>query len=251
MGPHRHKSRVRRPPQCGIDIQDHPASLKIRELSKKNFHVSPTGASAPVETMSTLVPSRALTFGAMQSPAALLDAAAAGDQSAWDGLVEQYGRLVWSVVRSFRLDDATAADVSQTVWLRLVENLSKIRDPERLPSWLATTARRESIRVSNRQRRQIPTEFEYDIEDPDTPEFDERLIQTEEHEALAAALQELDADCVQLLKLLSTDPPLDYATVAEILDRPVGSIGPTRGRCLDRLRRQLEAQEARGRKAGQ
>lgn len=201
--------------------------------------------------MSTLVPSRALTFGAMQSPAALLDAAAAGDQSAWDGLVEQYGRLVWSVVRSFRLDDATASDVSQTVWLRLVENLSKIRDPERLPSWLATTARREAIRVSNRQRRQIPTEFEYDIEDTDTPEFDERLIQTEEHEALAAALQELDADCVQLLKLLSTDPPLDYATVAEILDRPVGSIGPTRGRCLDRLRRQLEAQEARGRKAGQ
>lgn len=199
--------------------------------------------------MSTLLPSRALTFGTMHSPAGLLEAAASGDQTAWNRLVEQYGRLVWSVVRSFRLDDATASDVSQTVWLRLVENLTKIRDPERLPSWLATTARRESIRVSNAQRRQIPTEFQYDVEDTDTRPFVDAIIEGEEHQTLAAALQLMDDDCVQLLRLLSTDPPLDYASVAEVLDRPVGSIGPTRGRCLERLRRHMEASETRGRKA--
>lgn len=199
--------------------------------------------------MSTRLPSRALTFEPMQSPTELLEAAASGDQDAWNGLVEQYGRLVWSVVRSFRLDDATASDVSQTVWLRLVENLTKIRDPERLPSWLATTARRESIRVSNAQRKQVPTEFQYDIEDTDTRPFVDAIIEGEEHRALAAALQLMDDDCLQLLQLLSTDPPLDYATVAELLDRPVGSIGPTRGRCLERLRRHLEAAEAKGRKA--
>lgn len=187
--------------------------------------------------MSTLSRPSALTFWVMQPVADLITAASSGDNNAWDALVERYGRLVWAVVRSFRLDDASAADVSQTVWLRLVENLEKIRDPERLPSWLATTARREALRVSKAQRRQIPTEFEYDVEDVSVAPVDERLIDAEDHEVLAAAFSQLDDECAQLLRLLTTDPPLDYATIAEIIDRPVGSIGPTRGRCLDRLRR--------------
>src|SRR5690606_40811600 len=99
----------------------------------------------------------------------LLVAAATGERQAWDALVDRYGRLVWSVVRSFGLDQATAADVSQTVWLRLVEHCDRIRDPQRLPGWLATTARRESIRVLRAQRRQQPSEVVDDLADRSSP----------------------------------------------------------------------------------
>jgi len=88
----------------------------------------------------------------------LLRRAADGERQAWDELVDRYARLVWSVARSFGLDDATASDVSQTVWLRLVEHCTAIRQPERLASWLATTTRREALRVLHGQRRQQPSE---------------------------------------------------------------------------------------------
>ena len=101
----------------------------------------------------------------------LLARAAAGNQSAWNDLVDRFGQMVWSVARSFRLDDATAKDVSQTVWLKLIENASKIKDPERLPGWLATTCRREALRVSRLRNRAIPTEFEFDVED-DAPSLE-------------------------------------------------------------------------------
>ncbi len=173
----------------------------------------------------------------------LLAAAGSGDQDAWDALVDRFGRLVWSVVRGFRLDAASAADVSQTVWLRLVENVDRIRDPERLASWLATTARNESIRAKRKQSRSVPTDFEYDIADPIAAPLDERLIRDERIAGVATAFNELTASCQQLLRLLTTDPPLDYETVAEMIDRPIGSIGPTRARCLERLRRVLERNE--------
>ena len=166
----------------------------------------------------------------------LLRRAAGGDRGAWDEVVDRYGRLVWSVVRGFRLDDAAAADVTQTVWLRLVEHCDKIRDPERLPGWLAATARNESLRVLKNQRRQTPTEFEFDLADRTAGGFDERLVDDEVQRAALKAFERLPEDARALLALLCTDPPLDYATIAEMVGRPVGSIGPTRRRALEKLR---------------
>jgi RNA polymerase sigma factor (sigma-70 family) len=173
----------------------------------------------------------------------LLAAAGSGEQAAWDGLVERFGRLVWSVVRGFRLDAASAADVSQTVWLRLVENVSRIRDPERLASWLATTARNESIRAKRKLDRSVPTMFEFDVVDDTVAPLDERMIRDERIVKVAAAFNDLAPQCQDLLRLLTADPPLDYETIATIVERPIGSIGPTRARCLERLRRLLEVHE--------
>ena len=169
----------------------------------------------------------------------LLAAAEQGGQDAWNALVDRYGRLVWSVIRGFRLDSATAADVSQTVWLRLVEHCGRIRDPERLASWLATTARNESIRASRRLARAVPTEFSVDVPDDTAAGLDERLLDDEELREVLGAFTEMSAKCRELLQLLCTDPPLEYEEISEVLEMPIGSIGPTRARCLDRLRRLL------------
>ena len=174
----------------------------------------------------------------------LLAAAAAGSQVAWDAIVDRYERLVWSVVRGFRLDDASALDVTQTVWLRLVEHHDRIRDPESLPSWLATTARNESIRTLNRQKRQTPSAFEYDVEDLSALPVDDAMLSSEERARMARAFAKLGEDCQRLMRLLTADPPLDYETISEMIGRPVGSIGPTRGRCVKRLRQLYESDGA-------
>ena len=170
------------------------------------------------------------------SVATLLQAASDGDQAAWSALVDRYARLVWSVVRGFRLDDAAAHDVFQTVWLRLVEHVDRIREPERLPGWLSMTAKNECIRVLNRQKRQIPSDFEYDVADPTARDFADPLIDLESIEVAMQAFEQLSPEHQQLMRLLCADPPLDYETIASIIDRPIGSIGPTRARCIARLR---------------
>jgi RNA polymerase sigma factor (sigma-70 family) len=172
--------------------------------------------------------------------AQLLTAAESGSQEAWNALVDRYGRLVWSVVRGFRLDSATAADVSQTVWLRLVEHCGRIRNPDGLASWLATTARNESIRASRRLSRSVPTEFSVEVADELSPSIDDRILRDEELGQVLGAFDEMSAKCRDLLGLLCSDPPLEYEEIAEVLDMAIGSIGPTRARCLDRLRKLLE-----------
>ena len=172
--------------------------------------------------------------------AELLAAAHNGNQEAWNALVDRYGRLVWSVVRGFRLDAATAADVSQTVWLRLVEHCDRIRDPERLGSWLATTARNESIRASKRLARTVPTEFGVEVADDLSPAIDERLLDNEQLREVLGAFDEIPAKCQELLRMLCLDPPLEYEEISNLLGMAVGSIGPTRARCLDRIRKLLE-----------
>jgi RNA polymerase sigma factor (sigma-70 family) len=165
----------------------------------------------------------------------LLARAARGDQAAWNALVETFGQMVWSIARSFRLDDASAKDVTQTVWLKLVENCDRIQDPERLPGWLATTCRREALRVARLRQRSIPTEFEYDLEDP-SPSLEALLVEDEEVREVVSAFSSLGEDCQQLLRLLATDPPLSYDEISSITGRPVGSLGPTRARCIARLK---------------
>jgi RNA polymerase sigma factor (sigma-70 family) len=170
----------------------------------------------------------------------LLALSASGDQAAWNELVERFSQMVWSIARSFRLDDATAKDVSQTVWLRLVENLHRIDDPERLPGWLATTCRREALRVKGMRERMVPTDFQYDIPD-ESPSLDSMLVEDEEAREVVAAFATLSDDCQHLLRLLTTEPPLSYEEISELVGRPIGSLGPTRSRCLERLKGALSA----------
>lgn len=158
-----------------------------------------------------------------------------------DELVDRYERLVWSVVRGFRFDDATSADVVQTVWLRFVEHLDRIRSPGAVPSWLATTARNEAIRVSKARRRQIPVEFTFDIPDSAVPSPADQYEELDETLAAVTAFGTLSDQCQELLRLLIAEPPLDYEEISGLIGKPIGSIGPTRGRCLDRLRRIMES----------
>ena len=165
----------------------------------------------------------------------LVTAATAGDQEAWAALVERYTSLLWSVARSYRLPEADASDVVQTTWLRLVEHLDRIADPERLPGWLATTVRRECMRLVRRAGREAYAALA-DVPD-DAPALDAALLSDERDAALWRAFAELGDFCRQLLRVLMADPPPAYAEVSAALDIPVGSIGPTRARCLAKLRR--------------
>jgi RNA polymerase sigma factor (sigma-70 family) len=168
----------------------------------------------------------------------LLRAAVEGDQSAWDALVERYLPLVYSVLRNYRLTGQDAADVSQTLWLRLVENLKTIREPRALPSWIITTTKREALRVLSTNQRALPvdpgTGFAAIV--ADGPENDEALLRAERRQALRDGLANLKPEEQQLMLLLIADPPVSYAEISRRLGIPVGSIGPTRGRCLDKLR---------------
>lgn len=165
----------------------------------------------------------------------LLNLAATGDRGAWDALVDRFGQMVWSVARGFRLDDAMAKDVSQTVWLKLIENIDRIKDPERLPGWLATTARREALRVAKARDKAVVTDFEYDLEDR-SPSLDEMLIDEEENREVVRAFSTLDDMCRQLLRLMMIEPALSYEEISDATGRPIGSLGPTRARCLDKLK---------------
>ncbi len=175
--------------------------------------------------------------------AELLQQAAAGTAAAWDELVRRFERLVWSIARSYRLTPADAGDAVQTTWLRLVEHLGAIKDPERLGAWLATTTRREALRLVTRRRRE-----QADVADDHLarladggPAVDEALLAQERDVLVARALRDLDPRCQRLLRVLSVSPPPRYDVVAEAFGMPIGSIGPTRGRCLARLERSLVA----------
>jgi RNA polymerase sigma factor (sigma-70 family) len=163
-----------------------------------------------------------------------------GDQRAWDAIVERYAPLVWSICRRYRLADADAADAGQAVWLQLVEHIGQIRDPASLPGWLATTTGRECGRIVRAARRTSPPGQVLEVgdipsEQPALP--DDELLQAERHMALHDALAHLPPPCQQLIALLTEDPPLPYAQISARLGIPVGSIGPSRSRCLAKLRR--------------
>lgn len=177
-------------------------------------------------------------------PVVLLERARAGDQPAWDRLVDNFSGLVWSVLRSYRLGAAANDDVFQTVWLRLVEHADRIAQPERLAGWLATTTRNEALRVLRMQQRTRPSDIVG--QDADRTELQplELLVESDTHREVLAAFGELSEDCQRLLRLLTTDPPLEYAEVAEMVGRPIGSLGPTRARCLAKLRTFLGGDEA-------
>lgn len=168
--------------------------------------------------------------------------ARAGDAEAWKHLVDGHTGLVWSIIRGFRFDDETAKDVFQTVWLRLAEHLDRIREPAKLAGWLGQTARNECVGVVRQRGRTIPSEEVGELGDPfdgvamSFPAPGERLERDENRRAVAAAFERLPERCQQLLRLLVADPPVSYEQVSALLDIPIGSIGPTRARCLESMR---------------
>ena len=172
--------------------------------------------------------------------AELLAAAAEGNRAAWNRLVERFAGLVWDVALRAGIAPADAADVSQTTWLRLLENLTRIENPDALPGWLATTARREAYRVSRRNQHQRHAAREVDLRDPYLPPADERLLGDERKQELRRAFELLPERCRRLLALLVADPKVPYKEISVTLSMPQGSIGPNRRTCLDQLRRLLD-----------
>jgi RNA polymerase sigma factor (sigma-70 family) len=172
---------------------------------------------------------------------AVVPAAKDGDRDAWNALVARYSGLIWSIARAHRLGDADAADVFQTTWLRLVEHLAELRDPERVGAWLATTARHECLRVLRVGQRHVLTDGFELVESAGDPDVGTRLLTDERDAALWRAFSRISERCRALLRMLAADPPPSYEDVGAALDMPIGSIGPTRGRCLEQLRERAAA----------
>jgi RNA polymerase sigma factor (sigma-70 family) len=193
-------------------------------------------------------PARQEKNSAETDTTALVERIRNGDADAWQALTDRYVNLLWSIARGLRMTDADAADAVQTTWLRLVEKLDDIREPQRLGSWLATTVRRECLDIRRRAARVQPGE-------PETPggwdglvtsadPLDYALLEDERDAALWRAFAALRPPCRRLLRVLLPDPAPSYAEVSAALDIPIGSIGPTRQRCLKCLRDLLLTEHA-------
>jgi RNA polymerase sigma factor (sigma-70 family) len=176
----------------------------------------------------------------------LVGGAIAGDERAWNALVSEFGGMIWAVARAHRLRAADASEVSQATWLRLLEHLGKLTDPTRLGAWLATTARRECLRVLRENGRCGL----YGDEGPErvSPEAapEDVALLGERDDALWRSFSRLRASDQALLRLLMADPRPPYEEIAAALDMPIGSIGPTRQRALERLRNELRDQGTLG-----
>jgi RNA polymerase sigma factor (sigma-70 family) len=170
---------------------------------------------------------------------ALVTRAAGGDQDAWYELVDRYAPLVYTICTRYRLSNHDIEDVGQNVWLLLVEQLGKLREPAALPGWLATTTARECLRVvtAAHKSERLGTGLDDSVMFVDNTVIDEEMLMAERNAALRAAFAELQPRCQQLLSMLISDPPHSYAEIHTKLGIPIGSIGPQRARCLDRLRR--------------
>ena len=170
---------------------------------------------------------------------ALVTRAAGGDPTAWDEIVERYSPLVWSICARFQLYRSDREDVGQNVWLLLVEQLGKLREPAALPGWLATTTYRECLRVVTvaRKTERLGTGLDDALQFVDNTMIDEEILMAERNAALRAAFSELPPRCQRLLAMLTSDPPSSYAEISATLQIPIGSIGPQRARCLERLRK--------------
>jgi RNA polymerase sigma factor (sigma-70 family) len=169
---------------------------------------------------------------------AVLEASVAGDRRAFEELVDRHKNLVWSIIRVSGLWGPDAEDIFQLTFVRLFEHQGSIRDPSRLPGWLATTTRRECYDTIRRRQRMSSSALVEDVLDTEhVVDFDARLVEDERLRVVAEAYADLSERCQELLRLLAIDPPLGYDGISAVLGTPRGSIGPTRQRCLDKLRR--------------
>jgi RNA polymerase sigma factor (sigma-70 family) len=196
-------------------------------------------------TVQLMTPGATRRVSKRRSPQAvsrLVRAAADGDERAWNELVDEFIGLLWTIARAYRLDDADAADVVQSTWLRLLEHVGRLRDPARVGDWLATTARRECLRVRRERERTVPFgDHPPECESAD-PSFADVVLGHERDEALRRGFARLRCSDQALLRLLAAEPRPSYEEIAAALDMPIGSIGPTRQRALERLRQELDEQ---------
>jgi RNA polymerase sigma factor (sigma-70 family) len=170
--------------------------------------------------------------------------AATGERDAWSRLVEEFDGMLRAVARGHRLCDADAADVAQTAWMRLAENLDRLQNPSRVGAWLATTARRECLRALRASARELPDTEPPEPAGEDVSPIDGGLLEAERCRALWSAFRRLPARDQALLRMLVAEPQPSYDEIAAALGMPIGSIGPTRGRALDRLRAELQRSRA-------
>jgi RNA polymerase sigma factor (sigma-70 family) len=220
------------------------ASSHLREAVEAD--VGGTVAAMPEQTVAVMPEQTVAVMpekGASPDVAWLVRRAAGGDRWAWEWLVERYARLIWAMTRDFKLAESDAADVTQVTWLRLLEHIDRLEQPARVGSWLAATARNECLRNLAARQRVVPGGDDLALNDvaAHEPEIDEQLLADERAKIVRAALARLPWRWQRLLELLMADPPASYAEISDELGLPVGSIGPTRGRCLARLRMLLQA----------
>jgi RNA polymerase sigma factor (sigma-70 family) len=169
--------------------------------------------------------------------AACMLAARDGDKEAFDALIADLAPLVWHVARGSGLDRTTAEDVVQTVWLALLRHLHRLTEPRALAGWLITTTRREAHRVQHRAAGHLELSPELAEQTATTdPSPEHEVLRTERDRALWSAFHKLSQRCQELLRLTVLAGRAEYRAVAEAMHMPHGSIGPTRGRCLNNLR---------------
>jgi RNA polymerase sigma factor (sigma-70 family) len=184
------------------------------------------------------------------SDEALLTRCKAGQAAAWSTLVRRYQRLIFSIALRAGLGEEAAADIFQITFARLFENLDRIQDASRVRAWLVTTAKRECLLLLDQQRRRAEETLQSDPDDPTTdvlaqqpdsaPLAEDLLALLQEHDRLRRAVDQLDPRSRQFVELaFLQDEPLSYGELAARLGIAEGSIGPTRMRCLDKLRRLL------------
>jgi RNA polymerase sigma factor (sigma-70 family) len=173
----------------------------------------------------------------------LVRAASANDDGAWAELVERFDQMLRTIVRSYRLSPADVDDVLQAVWLHLHRQLGRLRHPHVIPNWLATTARRESMRVLHSQVREQLTDDPDLLGGTDFSENDAELLAAERRAVLGRALETLPASQRRLMLVFAAAPAADYREISALLDMPMGSIGPTRARGLASLQRHPELRE--------
>lgn len=161
----------------------------------------------------------------------------AGEHAALDDLVRSLSPVLWHVVRSYGLERDQAEDVVQTTWLTLVRRHESIADPQAVAAWLTTTARREAWRVSRTGNRSVALGDEViEARIPHQQAAESDVVVADEQDRLWACVQQLSPRCQRLMRIVAFDDRPDYAGIAKELNMPIGSIGPTRGRCLDKLK---------------
>ncbi|HUR50682.1 MAG TPA: sigma-70 family RNA polymerase sigma factor [Mycobacteriales bacterium] len=174
----------------------------------------------------------------------LVRAAEQHDASAWDELVARHTGLLLSITRDYRMSPSDASDAVQSAWLRLLEHLGKLDNPDSVTAWLATTTRRECLRIIALRRRTVLAGEDADLLERSevAPDPVSRLTAEEDAVAVREALGMLPQRWRQLMELLMSDPPTSYEEISRTLPIPIGSIGPTRKRCLQRLRLMVETE---------
>jgi RNA polymerase sigma factor (sigma-70 family) len=167
---------------------------------------------------------------------ALVHRAAAGEQRAWTLLIHRFDATIRSVARQYGLIDADRDEVAQRTWLALYRHIGRLRSHPAVGGWLVTTARRESLKILAAARREVPVGEPQPLEPDDAPPPETRLMEAEQRAALRRALEDVPEHERRLMQVMLREPAPSYDEISEALGIPKGSIGPTRGRCVARLR---------------